>query len=102
MSHQGMKFDELVSQVKPELKNAKYSDLCIRSFVQVWDRLANYMVSKGEIVFTAKTGMNFLEAEYGITVYKKLTQRNRRYARAVNLLTDYLLHRMIFPKIKQG
>ena len=101
MSHQGMELGELIYRVKSELKNARYSELCIRGFLPIWARLANYMAGEGETIFAAKTGMNFLEAEYGITVYKNLTQRNRRCARAINLLTDYLLHGMIFPKIRQ-
>ncbi|MBT3177940.1 MAG: tyrosine-type recombinase/integrase [Desulfobacula sp.] len=46
--------------------------------------------------------MDFLEAEYGITVYRKLTQKNKRCARAINLLSDYLLHGIIFPRTKQA
>jgi integrase/recombinase XerD len=101
MSHQGMELDELINKVKTKLENARYSDLCIRGFMPVWNRLTDYMIRTCETIFTAKTGMNFLEAEYGITVYKNLTQKNQRCARAVNLLTDFLLHGMIFPKIKQ-
>ena len=102
MSHQGMELNGLINNVKVELENARYSDFRIRGFVPIWDRLTNYMVSNSETIFTAKTGMNFLDAEYGITVYKKLTPKNQCCARAINLLTDYIIHGVIFPKIKQG
>ncbi len=102
MNHQEIEVNELINQVKVELKNAHYSDLSINGFVTVWNRLTNYMVKSGKAVYTAKTGMDFLEAEYGITVYKKLTLKNRRCARAINLLSDYLLHRIIFPRTKQA
>ena len=102
MNHQGMELNELIDKVKVELKDAQYSDLCIRGFVTVWNRLTNYMVRNSQTIFTAKIGMDFLEAEYGITVYQKLTPKNKRCARAVNLVTDYLLHGIIFPRMKQG
>lgn len=102
MNRQGMELNELIDKVKEELENARYSDLCISRFVAVWNRLTNYMVRNGETIFTAKIGINFMESEYGITVYEELTPKNKRCARAINLLTDYLLHGIIFPKVKQG
>ncbi|MBU0463363.1 MAG: tyrosine-type recombinase/integrase [Proteobacteria bacterium] len=59
------------------------------------------MVGIDKIVYTAKTGIDFLEAEYGITVFKKLTKKHQRSARAINLLSDYLLHGIIFPRTKK-
>lgn len=102
MNRQGMGLNELINKVKEELENARYSDLCVSRFVTTWNRLTNYMVGNGETIFTAKIGMNFLESEYGITVYKELTPKNKRCARAINLLTDYLLHGIVFPRTRQG
>ena len=72
MHHQKSEFNELIDKVKVELKNAHYSDLGIRKFVTVWNHLANYMLRIDKTVYTAKIGMDFLEAEYGVTVYEKL------------------------------
>ena len=102
MHHQKIEFNELIDKVKVELKNAHYSDLSIRKFVTVWNRLANYMLRIDKTVYTAKIGMDFLEAEYGVTVYEKLIPKNKHCTRAINLLSDYLLHRIIFPRKKQG
>jgi integrase/recombinase XerD len=102
MNHQGMELNQLTSRVKIALKTVQYPEVCIRKFAIQWDRLRNYMDRNRETLFTAKIGMDFLEAEYGITVYEKLTDKNKRYARAINLLTDYLLHGIIFSKIRQG
>jgi integrase/recombinase XerD len=102
MSRQGMDLDELIAKVNVELKNAHYSDLCLKGFTTVWNRLREYTGKDGKNLYTAKIGMDFLEAEYGITVYKKLTQRNRRRARAVNVLTDYLLHGIIFSRRRKS
>lgn len=101
MSYQKIEINELIDKVTVELKNAQYSDLTIRWFVTVWNRLMNYMVGIDKIVYTAKTGIDFLEAEYGITVFKKLTKKHQRSARAINLLSDYLLHGIIFPRTKK-
>ncbi|MDA8154850.1 MAG: hypothetical protein M0Z52_00125 [Actinomycetota bacterium] len=101
MDHQGMEINELIDRVKTELKNAKYSDSRIQALGTVWNRLKDYMVRNGKSFFTAKIGMDFLEAEYGMTVYKKLDSLKKHRARAVNVLTDYLLHGIIFPRAKQ-
>ncbi|MFH1762505.1 MAG: site-specific integrase [bacterium] len=101
MERQGMNLDGLIAKVKAELKNAHYSVHCINGFDTVWNRLRDYTGQIGKNIYTAKMGMDFLETEYGITVYKKLTQRNMRCARAVNVLTDYLLHGIIFSRTRQ-
>jgi len=97
MNHQEMEINALINKVKMELEKAQYSNLSIKVFARAWKRLVNYMARNGETFLTAKIGMDFLEAEYGITVYKKPTHPKQRYVRAINLLTDYLLHGMIFP-----
>jgi integrase/recombinase XerD len=99
MNHQEMKLDGLIGKVKSKLENAQYSDSCIEKFATVWNRLTMY--AGGEKNYSAKLGMDFLEAEYGITVFKKLSSKNRRCARAINLLTDYLLHGIIFSRTRQ-
>jgi len=102
MNHQEIELNELIDKVKVELKNARYSDVSIRGFVTVWNRLTNFMGRIDKTAYTAKIGMDFLEAKYGMTVFKKLTPKNKRCARAINLLSDYLLHGIIFPRRKQG
>lgn len=96
-----MELENLVYQVKVELKKKQYSDAYIGGFTTVWNRLAKYMNRSGKALFTAKIGIDFLEAEYGITVYRKLTSKNRRCVRAVNVLSDFLLHGIVFPRTKQ-
>jgi integrase/recombinase XerD len=101
MNLQEMKLDELIDKVKLDLKSAQYSDSCVEKFTTVWNRLTIYVGNGGEKLYTAKIGMDFLEAEYGISVYKKLSSKNKRCARAINLLTDYLLHGIIFSRTRQ-
>ncbi len=97
-----MKLEDLIHKVKIELKNAQYSDAYIGGFVTVWNRLKKFMERLGHALFTAKIAIDFLETEYGITVYEKLNPKDRHLARAVNLLSDYLLHGIVFPRTKRA
>ncbi|MBE0428140.1 MAG: hypothetical protein IBX72_16080 [Nitrospirae bacterium] len=77
MDHQGMELNELINKVKAKLRDARYSDSCIRGFATVWNRLTDYMIRNSKTIFTAKIGMNFLETEYGITIYKELILKKK-------------------------
>jgi site-specific recombinase XerD len=48
--------------------------------------------------FDMKIGLNFLEDEYGITVFKNLKSYKRLKARAINMLGEYQLHGIILSK----
>ena len=102
MSNHEIEVHELIDKVKIELKNAQYSDSRIEVYIPVWDHLTFFMLKKCKSSFTAKIGLDFLESEYGITVFKHLSSKNSQCVRAVNLLSDYLLHGMIFSRTKQA
>lgn len=78
MDHQGMELNELMDKVRAELRNTGYSDSYIRVLCTVWNRLTNYMIRCDKTIFSAKIGMNFLDSEYGITVYKNLDSEKKR------------------------
>jgi len=101
-NHQKVELSYLIDRVKVELKKVQYSDSYIRGFVTVWNRLTIYLEKRRTTAYTAKIGLDFLEAEYGITVFNKLTQKNKLCTRAINILSDFLLHGIIFPRRKQG
>jgi integrase/recombinase XerD len=100
--HQKVEISILIDNVKVELKKAHYSDSRISGFNSVWIRLRNYMKKNGETNFSARIGINFLEADYAITVFEKLTRKDMHCIRAINILSDYMLHGIIFPKRRQG
>ncbi len=98
MEHSGMEISELILKVHVELKRAQYSEFRINKFRITWERLKKYLKKKNETFLNAKIGLNFLEDEYGITVFKKLPSSLAICVRAVNVLTDYHLHRVILKK----
>lgn len=102
VNHQEVELCILIESVKGELKKVQYSDSYIRGFVTVWNRLTNYLDKRNTTAYSAKIGLDFLEIEYGVTVFKKLTQKNKICTRAINILSDYMLHGIIFPRKRQG
>jgi hypothetical protein len=81
MDHQGMELNELMDKVRAGLRDTGYSDSYAQGLCTVWNRLTNYMIRNSKTIFNAKIGMNFLEAEYGISVYKKLDSEKKRIVR---------------------
>lgn len=99
--HEGFELNSLIDEVKGELKKRGYSQSYIRELITVWSRLIKYMKNEGISVYSAKIGLNFLDDEHGTTVFKKLTQKEKLYARAINILSDYSLHGIIFSRKRQ-
>ncbi len=95
MHNQYLEINELISKVTEELKKVKYTDKRLNKFIPTWNKLKSYMEKKKIEVLDAKTGLDFLEEVYGITVFKKLSSSKEVHVRAVNLLTDYKLHGII-------
>ena len=88
MDHQEMEINELIDRVTTELKNARYSDSRIQALATVWNRLKDYMVRNGKTIFTAKNGMDFMEAEYGITVFNQDRRRAQHLPRGGLVLLE--------------
>ncbi len=99
--YQGVEISTLIAAVKGELKKRHYSDSYIGGLSTVWNRLTKYLKKKGTSIYSAKVGLDFLEAEYGVTVYKELSKKGKLCTRAINILSDYFLHGMIFPRKRQ-
>lgn len=93
-----MEIDELISQIPKVLKNAQYSEDRVKKFFFTWERLKKFMSQKNETLLNAKIGLDFLENEYGITVFNNLSSRKAAHVRAVNILIDYQIHGIILSK----
>lgn len=101
MNKQKAEINELISMVLQELKKAQYSEHRIEKFIPTWKKLQEYMIRKNLQIFDANISLDFLEDEYGITLFKKLPRNLAICARAVNVLTDYQQHGMILTRIRQ-
>jgi site-specific recombinase XerD len=91
-------FDNLIEAVKEELHRVKYKETRIELYRSIWEVLRKYMEEKDLRRFDMKIGLNFLEDEYGITVFKHLSSSNNIKVRAVNMLGEYQLHGIVLSK----
>ena len=91
-------FEDLVKVVKKELYQFGYKEQRIIKFESVWKGLKRYLKTRALVYFDMKVGMDFLDDEYGITVFKKLSSSNGIKVRAVNMLGEYQLHGIILSK----
>jgi len=91
-------FNDLIRAVKEELHRVKYKESRINLYVSIWEALKQYMEERSLQHFDMKIGLNFLEDEYGITVFKHLNSSNGIKVRAVNMLGEYQLHGIILSK----
>lgn len=101
MNKQKLELNELILKVQKALKEAQYSEMRIATFFPTWAKLTEYMTQRNEQILDAKTGLNFLEEAYGITVFKNLPRNLAICARAVNVLTDYQQQGMLLAKARR-
>ncbi|MGC8604287.1 MAG: tyrosine-type recombinase/integrase [Desulfomonilaceae bacterium] len=91
-------FGKLVEEVKEELGRVKYKQARINSFESVWTALGRYMEEKNLNYFDMKIGLNFLDDQYGLTVFSHLKKPDSLRVRAVNMLGEYQLHGIVLSK----
>lgn len=101
MDNQKFEIDELILRVREELREAQYSGNYIEKFSPTWMKLKEYMTQKEKPILNARIGLDFLEEEYGLVVFKKLPRHLAICARAVNVLTDYQQHGIILSKARR-
>jgi len=89
---------ELIVEVKAELFRVKYKEQRIKLYESIWDVLVHYMEKRKQKYFEMKIGLDFLEDEYGITVFQHLNFPNSIKVRAINMLGEYQLHGIILSK----
>jgi integrase/recombinase XerD len=91
-------FNDLVIAVKEELYRVKYKKTRVNLYESIWEALGQYMAKRKLTYFDMKIGLNFLEDEYGITVFKHLNGASSLRARAVNMLGEYQLHGIVLSR----
>ena len=88
----------LIGLVKKELLLSGYSDQVIKRYQTVWGHLTDYMKERSIAAYNTKVGLDFLEDAFQITVFKALTNENKVRARSIQVMNDYYLHGVVFPK----
>lgn len=91
-------FNDLVKAVKEELHRVKYKETRINLYESIWETLGQYMKKRNLKHFDMKIGLNFMEDEYGISVFKHLSSPDSLRARAINMLGEYQLHGIVLSK----
>lgn len=98
MKQKVLPLNYLISEVKAELFRVKYKEQRIKLYETTWEALGLYMEKRDLKYFNVKIGLNFLEDEHGITVFKHLTSFKNLKVRAINMLGEYQLHGIILSK----
>jgi len=98
MSQELLPVKKLIKIVRSELFKVNYSKERVSKYESIWVALIKYMKKRSFKHFDMKIGLNFLEDEYCITVFKKLKSSNGIKVRAVNMLGEFQLHGTILSK----
>jgi len=98
MSQNLLPVTDLIEAVRSELFHVRYKEQRINLYESIWATLVRYMEKRDSKHFDMKIGLNFLEDEYGITVFKHLSSFKRIRVRAINMLGEYQLHGIVLSK----
>jgi integrase/recombinase XerD len=98
MENQEMKLSTLVNRTELILREKGYSDLYILYLKKIWDCLYQYLREINTELYNSIIGINFLDSVYGISVYEKQPSKKRRCIRAINILSDFLIHGVVFSR----
>jgi len=90
--------NNLIEAVRAELFRVKYKAQRINLYESIWAALVRYMEKRDSRHFDMKVGLNFLEEEFGITVFKRLNSSQGIKVRAINMLGEYQLHGIVLSK----
>ena len=87
----------LIENVKEELSKAGYKPRSIQVYQRYWNALLTYEANKEIKAYSPKSGLQFLNTTYGISVFTALSKQDKVCARSITLLNDYSRDGMLFP-----
>ncbi len=87
----------LIQNVKKELSNAGYKSGTIQVYQRCWNALLKYEAKKRIKSNSPKSGLEFLNVFYGISVFTALSKQDKVRARSITLLNNYSRDGMLFP-----
>lgn len=98
MSRGELLFVDLVKAARSELIRVKYKEQRIKLYETIWGDLGCFMQKNKLQYFDMTIGLQFLQTEHGITVFKHLNYSQGITVRAVNILGEYQLHGIVLSK----
>jgi len=91
----------LTENAKKRLLELKYSNDTVRKFGQVWGKFLKYAEQKQIDEYSVELSETFSKEIYDINVGVKLQRKNYVKARAMQILTNFHLHKAISLRRKQ-
>jgi site-specific recombinase XerD len=79
------------------LKERGFKEATVEKYWRRWNDLLEYLSTKKLETYDAKTGLEYLSAIHGITVFKELDREEKWTVRAIEYLNDYLSMGVIYP-----
>ena len=89
----------LTQNVKEELSNAGYKSRTILVYQIYWNDLLKYEAKKGIKSYSPKSGLEFLNVVYSISVFTALSKQDKVRARSITLLNNFSRDGMLFPSV---
>ncbi len=89
MKKQFQTFEELLNQASSHLSSLSYSELSISRFASVWKDVYLYMREHGIKEYNGSVGTRYLLNRSKNAEYKDLSRIEKRYIRAVSVLSDF-------------
>jgi len=90
----------LIENVKEELFKVGYKPGSIQVYQKYWNALLKYEANNGIKSYSPKSGLEFLNAIFGISVFTTLSKQDKVRARSITLLNDYSRDGMLFPSVR--
>ena len=94
-------FQALTADLETELHRLHYSEGSIKSYRQMWRRIAVFLTSEGLNQFTEDIGMRFIDKEYNFFELEKtqmLKQSDINAFRVIRMLGDFQQHDCILRR----
>jgi site-specific recombinase XerD len=97
MSEQKTKYQipELISNVKTQLLQLKYSKETVRKFIREWDKFLIYTGKRKTKFYSIQIAEDYLKEKYSIEMGTKLLRKDHIKARSIQILTNFYLNNAI-------
>ena len=93
-------YEELIAEASSHLRQLSYTELSVSRFASVWKDIGLYLKKRSITEYNGEVGSRYLLNRNGNIEYKLLCRREKRYIRAVSVLSDFQQSGSFRKKIK--